>query len=103
MLQNISVLVLQRRENFFNGCPVIHISDNTMLMQVLGGYANETESKTLHFSIFYTIHVYCKRELFFKQKSSSPTLDLTLDFVVLVSYLKCFAFGYITINAFCGQ
>ena len=33
MLQNISVLHLQRRENIFNGCPVIHISDSTMLMQ----------------------------------------------------------------------
>ena len=33
MLQNMSVLLLQRRENIFNGCPVIHISDSTMLMQ----------------------------------------------------------------------
>ena len=57
----------------------------------------------MHFSIFYAILVYCKRELLFKQKPSYPTVDLSLDFVVLVSYLKCFAFGYITINAFWGH
>ena len=53
----------------------------------------------MHFSIFYAILVYCKRELLFKQKPSYPTVDLSLDFVVLSSYRKCFAFGYITINA----
>ena len=30
-------------------------------------------------------------------------VDLSLDFIVLSSYRKCFAFGYITINAFWGQ
>ena len=57
----------------------------------------------MHFSFFYAIFAYCKRELLFKQKPSYPTVDLSLDFVVLSSYRKCFAYGYITINAFWGQ
>ena len=57
----------------------------------------------MHFSIFNAIFVYCKRELFFKQKSSFLILDLSLGFVVFVAYFYCFAFGYITNYAFCGQ
>ena len=41
--------------------------------------------------------------LAFKQNSFSLTLDLSKDFVVFVSYLKCFAFGYIRNYAFCGR
>ena len=41
--------------------------------------------------------------MFFKQKSSFLIFDLSLGFVVFVAYFYCFAFGYITNYAFCGQ
>ena len=88
MLRKGSVLLWHWRGNFLNGWLVIYISDSTM-----------PNAGSLHFSIF----LYCKREFLFKKKFSSLSLDLSIDFVIFVGYLKCFAVGNITNNAFCRQ
>ena len=73
MLQNISVLHLQRRENFFNGCPVIHISDNTMLMQeTVIGFEEVMQTKRkvkLYISQSFTQSMYIAKESCFSSKS----------------------------------
>ena len=76
--------------HFDSGCPVIYISDSTMLMQeIVISFEEVTLTKLkvkLHFSIFYAIFKYCKRDLLLKQGSSSLTLDLSRAFVVFETY-----------------
>ena len=80
----------QWRSNFLNGSPVIYISASTMLMQeIVISFEEVTLTKLkvkLHFSIFYAILKYCKRDLLLKQGSSSLTLDLSRAFVVFETY-----------------
>ena len=63
-----SFLLWQWRPNFLNGCPVIYISDSTMLMQeIVISFEEVTQTKLkvkLQFSIFYAIFKYCKRLAF---------------------------------------
>ena len=96
----------QWRPNFLNGCPVIHISDSTMLMQeIVISFEEVTQTKLtvkLRISQSSTQSLNIVRDLLFKQRFSSLTLDLSRGFVVFETYFKCFTFKYITNYAFRG-
>ena len=69
------------------------------------GKAMQTKLKVKHcISQSPAQSLYIAKESCFSRRGfSSLTVDLSLDFVVFVRYLKCFTFGYITNDTFCGQ
>ena len=101
-----SFLLWQWRPNFLNGFPVIFISDSTMLMQeIVISFEEVTQTKLtvkLRISQSSTQSLNIVRDLLFKQRFSSLTLDLSRGFVVFETYFKCFTFKYITNYAFRG-
>ena len=83
-------LLWQQRPNFLNSCPVIFTSDNTMLMQeTLISFEDVMLTKLkvrLCISRSSTQSLTIVRDLLFKQRFSSLTLDLSLGFVVFDAY-----------------
>ena len=80
------VSLWQWRPNFLNGCPVIYISDSTMLMQeIVISFEEVTQTKLtvkLRISQSSTQSLNIVRDLLFKRRFSSLTLDLSRGFVV---------------------
>ena len=87
-------------------CPVIYISDSTMLMQeIVISFEEVTQTKLtvkLRISQSSTQSLNIVRNLLFKQRFSYLTLDLSRGFVVFETYFKCFTFKYITNYTFRG-
>ena len=83
-------LLWQQRPNFLNSCPVIFTSDNTMLMQeTVISFEDVMLTKLkvrLCISRSSTQSLTIVRDLLFKQRFSSLTLDLSLGFVVFDAY-----------------
>ena len=98
MLRNSSVLHLQWRENFLNGCPVIYISDSSMLMQETVISFKEVMQTKLKIKLFisrfstqsWPLSIWQSRLAFQAKDFFSNSWFV----VVFVGYLKCFAFGY---------
>ena len=76
--------------HFDSGCPVIYISDSTMLMQeIVISFEEVTQTKLtlkLRISQSSTQSLNIVRDLLFKQRFSSLTLDLSRGFVVFETY-----------------
>ena len=83
-------LLWQQRPNFLNSCHVIFTSDNTMLMQeTVISFEDVMLTKLkvrLCISRSSTQSLTIVRDLLFKQRFSSLTLDLSLGFVVFDAY-----------------
>ena len=101
MLRNSSVLHLQWRENFLNACPVIYISDSSMLMQETVISFEEVMQTKLKIKLFisrfstqsWQLSIWQSR-LAFQAKYFFSNSWFVVDLVFFVGYLKCFAFGY---------